>query len=661
MGARSSERGWATLDIEAREPSSSIPRSEESPVVAGLETTARVALAALFLAPLLIDAGAWDDSYHTPKWVWIAWMSAIATACAAGVAVARGGLGAVFGVAREDHVPPPLGARAIGLALVAWGLVQAVSVAWADSPSLASERLSRVAAQLFAMFAALVVIPPTARARAVVVVAMGRALVVLGAVSAIWILQQDIVRAFWPERVRMISNLSDWRGYLAAGLGNTNHVGDLLALALIVALVEFGEARRRAVALAFGAACVVMAAALVVCYSVGSNLGLIVGAGTTVGLLLWREGPRVFRRRARWAWLFVAWGAMVAFYNVDVRANPHRPGILKNGFGSERWREGGPTRLVIWAGGLEMVREHPLRGVGAGNFTYVFPRMRSEWVDSREDLARYRGRWTNAAHNIVLQAWAETGAAGPAALLALFGAAFAAMVRGTRGEMDRGARLRRATIAGLIAASFAHGMMNFTLEHPTGLLTFFALVLAAMFEAERNPYRVEDHDGSEPGVAPSSQPRALTRNPFGVERGPNVDPGFGGAPGGRHGAVLGVSLLGISLAAGPALRAPMLAQREYRIARRALLPPSPDPRRAEAHLIGALRIRPQAEGIRSNYVTLLLETGRPLEALEQLEIVRRRLDSVELYEREFRAWSMLGRAEEAEAARAEYLRRAGPR
>ena len=133
--------------------------------------------------------------------------------------------------------------------------------------------------------------------------------------------------------------------------------------------------------------------------------------------------------------LAAGFAAVVAVLVLDHPANPHGSrvwaggdgrtgGIFAQAFSSQRWHEGGETRIAIWLTTLEMIREQPWLGVGAGNHAYNYPATMSPIVMNDPKLARYSSTWTNAAHNDVLQAWAETGIVGVFILVAMVGCAF---------------------------------------------------------------------------------------------------------------------------------------------------------------------------------------------------------------------------------------------
>jgi O-antigen ligase len=589
-----------------------------------------VALLLLLLTPLVFDPGARDDAFLSPKWAWIA----IGTGLAAVALLGRffSGRPVMFPI---DEV------WIAALALLAWHWI---AVFWAPSRSLAVERASHLSWLTLALWAGMQWLRDR---RHLLGLAWG--FLALAAITALWVLIEDYVRAFAPRLIWLQPNLPDWRGYLSAGLGNTNHLGDFLALALLVALMLFSETRRRRLVWLLGGCAVLFAAALIVCYSVGSNLGLIGGAALMLGLVLWNGGRRIFLRHwRRWALLLVAWAAVIVYLNLDIPANPHHPGILQEGFGSERWHEGGPTRLAIWAQGLEMVKQHPLRGVGTGNFTYVFPEMDSQLIAGRPDLLAYQGMWTNAAHNELLQAWAELGIGGLFMLIALVGVAFYHLLRNLGYADPLGLRLRIA-LAGLLACYCLHAQMNFTLQQPMGALIFYGLLLAIIVEKRIRP-RV---GGRMPPLRWETDWCALQVDWHSMKK-----------PTG-----LGIALLlplwaaaGLTVLAGLGwiglvtheLR-PLRAQRLYAQAARAER--LGNPAEAEAKLKRALDVWPRAQDVRSHYSEWLVRQHRPQEALEQIKLLRPRLNSNELWLREAQAYDQLGRPADAAHAMAEARKR----
>jgi hypothetical protein len=120
-------------------------------------------------------------------------------------------------------------------------------------------------------------------------------------------------------------------------------------------------------------------------------------------------------------------------------------------------------------------------------------------------------------------------------------------------------------------------------------------------------------------------------------------------------ALVAPSWLGMTLAAGLValwfvfapdfFSRPVRAQREYHRAALARAPIA-----AEAHFLNALEIDPHLSDCRSRYSQWLLEQGRAEDCLYQLQIVRERLNSNELWLRQAQALEKLGRKDDAEQA-----------
>lgn len=588
----------------------------------------RTCVFGLILTPLIYNPWAYlyGDAFFPPKWFWMGTLTAV-------------GIAALFS---RSLIGAPLrfSFDQTWLAALVFCLIHPISLFWAESRSLAAERSIHIAILTLALWFGF----QSVRTRRLLI-AMAWTAVGVGVITAVWTLWQDFAAAFWPERAGLVPNLPDWRGYLSAGLGNTNHIGDLLALALLLALVLFGESRRPRALWASGIALVLIAAGLTVCWSVGSNLGLFAGAATMLGLLVWRRRTRFFGRRKRWLALAVAWGLMLAFFLVDHPANPHRPGIWTQAFGSERWHEGGPTRLVIWSGGLEMVRLHPWLGVGAGNFTYAYPEMRSALVSDNPEFAAYIGNWTNAAHNAVLQVWSEFGAIGLLAFVALLALAFHSLLKDLRWE-ERREFIPRMTLAALLVALLTHSMMNFVFQHPAGIASFYLLLLAIIVEKNMRRY-----DEAMPSLVLDKGWALVHIEWRSMRRMKAVGIAF--RPSRGVAAVSGLAFFLAAVGAGALLFRPVMAETEYGLA--ATYRRAGRPEQEEKHIRNALEWNPWATGCRSRYVEFLLEQGRPQDALIQLKIVRDRLNSRELWQREARALQALEREEEAMAAYQQYL------
>src|SRR5690606_10439724 len=105
----------------------------------------------------------------------------------------------------------------------------------------------------------------------------------------------------------------------------------------------------------------------------------------------------------------------------------------------------------------------PLTGWGIGNFTYGYPQVQNRFIAQDHPLASAVGQWTNAAHNVVLQVWAELGLVGLLALVALGWIWFGEMRRTLRHGNPINDDIRLAA-SGMALMGGLHGMMNFPLQ-----------------------------------------------------------------------------------------------------------------------------------------------------------------------------------------------------
>lgn len=299
-------------------------------------------------------------------------------------------------------------------------------------------------------------------------------IVITANITAIWVLVQDFGTKFNPHASAVISRLPDWRGFLSAGMGNTNHIGDYLAFSFIIAIFLLIYSRSRKFRLLMVFSLCVMYAALIVCFSVSSNAGLIIGLFLmflSIGFEYTRRKKfelRLFRRIVVMLFLFFF---VTLFFVTNNRLNPHSPSIFSQAFNSERWKEGGNARLWIWANSLEIIRKYPWLGCGAGNFTYLYTDQQSAYLMDQEHLAVI-GAYTNAAHNEVLQIWAEIGVFGLASMVMaiMFFLWYSLKIYFDKSKLNK--IIAFASIICMLVFVL-HSQMNFTLEIPAYTLLFF--------------------------------------------------------------------------------------------------------------------------------------------------------------------------------------------
>jgi O-antigen ligase len=289
--------------------------------------------------------------------------------------------------------------------------------------------------------------------RAAVRRAMASAFVVtMAVVSAIAIVEFCWGRFFWSIG-RTSKPDYEYFIQLASGLvrapgtfEDPNNMGLFAGIAFLLvalALLERAPGRRRLGLLAGMAASLTRSAAM------ATALALV---------LLWPRGrPLGFRARG----LLVAAACAVAVVML-VRSSGDGP----EGLSSVK------HRLLYWKAAAELVHEHPLMGVGLGNFSARF-------AETHASLPLKIGALTShRPHNALLQVAAETGLVGLACFVAYLAAPFVSLLR----RRDAAARLG----AALAAAVFVHAALhNVLLQDLFWLVAGVALALAQERPAQR--------------------------------------------------------------------------------------------------------------------------------------------------------------------------------
>jgi O-antigen ligase len=556
------------------------------------------------------------------------------------------------------------------LLFLAW---TGLSITWSASPALAKEEFHRLLWQVLFFLLVQNVIGGRRERLLALVYTLGIGTLVV----AVLVLVADFRQAFLPGSIMVRQVLGDWRDALSTvALGNTSHLGDLLCFGFILwaggALLLRGRIQ---VAIAL-VALWLHAAGLIVVWSVHSNVSLIMASVLFGWLLRDHVGfPELLRRKRRWIALIAGWVLVVAFYTVDHPLNPHgsavwgprvaaagvevsRPsgGIFSEAFSSPRWTSGLDTRLAIWYTTLEIVRTHPWIGVGAGNFVYTYPATTSPIVQANPKLAPYGSSWTNAAHNELLQFWAELGIIGPALLILVVGAAMKEYWDRLKERPTPGNAVFLAGGLSALTAICLQAQMNFPLQLPVSSMLFFVLLAV--------PTILPKKSGEEPVLmVPVERPYGPVT--LGVTMKNMAYPTdlkvYASIPRPAGVAILLVALAVAGVALVP-ISSPLRADIVYRPVyegRRAVRAGGPSA--AMDALLAASRdvlgIWPGHVDCRSGYQQLLLDAGKYDEVIAQTPLVLEKLNSTEVYERRAVALTATGSGTEATSDWDEVFRR----
>jgi tetratricopeptide (TPR) repeat protein len=365
-----------------------------------------------------------------------------------------------------------------------------------------------------------------------------------------------------------------------------------------------------------------------------ATLVLVLGMGHARRRALWRK-----RKRRLFVWAGGC-AAIICWLVTNTPLNPHRPGIFSEAFSSKMWVIGGVTRSVIWLDTLEMIRQHQVTGVGPGCFTYVFPSMRSQFVPDDPEWLRFQGAYTNAAHNGLLQVWAELGPVGAFLLVAMVVAAFRALGRAGRAGGTRPAGWAAWGAISALAALCGTSVMTFPLQLPVPTLLFFVLLPMGeiLSRAAHRPNRF-----TMPALAIQGRYGETVVYMEEMNRVTGVAGSFD-----LPRAVAVIAFVVWLAVCGQWMFSswkPLVADIVYNRAHTARL--MGDRQSADVLYQRALAIWPRHHDCRSEYSEFLLETGRYKECIDHLAIVFKRLDARELYWRRATAYDALGQKAQA--------------
>jgi O-antigen ligase len=351
-----------------------------------------------------------------------------------------------------------------------WVVWNGISLLWAKSLTLAEYDLAK---WIFLFLLYLVIL--RAFTTPSTILQIGSGLLLAGGLTSLWVIFQD----YHILGLDILARLPDWRGYLVGGMGNSDYVAGFLASLFPLAFFLYLAIESRIGKYLFLAGLALSYAALIVTYSVGSNGGLIIGF-FLAAILAWQKRDifeikkKLFiKRLSLLAGLLIL---VTAFYVIPNPWNGRGQSIFQQAFGSERWKEGGSTRVVIWLNTIEIIKAHPVLGVGTGNFTFRYLDTVAPKVLAVPHYRFYSGEYTNAAHNELMQAWAETGLIGMLLLFSLVMSYYWLAWKAwkiVKTKIETGLML--GSIGGITALA-GYGMMSYPFHLPAACLSFLLLI-----------------------------------------------------------------------------------------------------------------------------------------------------------------------------------------
>lgn len=247
------------------------------------------------------------------------------------------------------------------------------------------------------------------------------------------------------------------RNFLAATYVNHNHFSGYLELVIPVAIGALIRYKRESVTLrmALAEALIIMTAAFIFAQSRGAWISLSVSLLVMNFILIKKK---MFSRKSIYALIL----AIIFIFSFA---------YIKSEFISRRIdtftritkAEASPrTRLEIWKGTLEMIKDKPVIGTGIGTFAWEFSRYRPRDLNVR----------ANYAHNDYLHMAAEMGVAAPLILIWLL---WSLITQGAEcHEKTSDGRINTVVLGcaiGILSLSL-HGLIDFNFHIPANMILF---------------------------------------------------------------------------------------------------------------------------------------------------------------------------------------------
>lgn len=288
-----------------------------------------------------------------------------------------------------------------------------------------------------------------------------------------------------PQEAHGFAQIHPGNGRFSGPIGDPNFFGALLAFATPLAIFQSYNARGAARLVGWGLVLVLLLFGLAATQSRGGMLALLVGCAL---LTLSMSRPQIVVTALMGVLAVVAVSATLSEAQMDrIRGVAD---LAVQGGTIDRATEG---RLASWRVAWETFLEHPLLGIGPGNFNLYY-----------QDLALelgliFRGEG-RSAHSLYLEQLAEVGVIGLAVFLLMIFVGALSTIRAVRIAQDAGARhyARHYAAFGAAMASYLAAMVFLHDSYPRFLLLMIGL------SVELGRYAVVRHDdpaGSPPPAA----------------------------------------------------------------------------------------------------------------------------------------------------------------
>ncbi len=264
-------------------------------------------------------------------------------------------------------------------------------------------------------------------------------------------------------------------------MGNRNYLGGFLAYLLfptVILIVRLRSRILRAIAIPlisfnFGMAMLVN--------QTGIRVALIIaGIGVIIGWAIFRPVEPLRKNRA---WLIALLVVLAFTFLVEAPSGPLNSVVGLSATGGSSWigrmwaQNAGKVRAWDWWVGYEMFKDHPLLGVGLGNYKLNFIPYKAKFLATPQgkNYNFYIARAAQA-HNEYVQVLAELGILGIIGLIGLIGMTAYSLWTALYRNRDEADRFDLLLLTGGVITFLVHSLVSFPAHLPASSLVFVTLL-----------------------------------------------------------------------------------------------------------------------------------------------------------------------------------------
>ena len=317
-------------------------------------------------------------------------------------------------------------------------------------------------------------------------------LIIAGGALAVFSIHQHLTGSFGQDYLGFakapVRNIAgDTQAPRVAGpIGDPNSYAQMMVVVVPLALERFVSERRRVARIAASAAAAACGVTTILTFSRGALLSLVV----VLGLFVLRHPPRIRHVVVAGALLLPLVPLLPSAYTA--RATSVIEVFPGSGRGSGD--EVIQARSTLMTIASDMVRDHPLVGVGVGNYVVRFPE-----YNRRYGLQPYLGM---APHNLYLEIAAETGLMGLGLWGLIVASAFQGLAIPKRRPESRGDEDVRGLAEGL-GLALAAFLVNSLFLHGSYPMAFWLLVALSLAVGQVGAGQASAREATEPVPAPA--------------------------------------------------------------------------------------------------------------------------------------------------------------